>query len=88
MDGVGCFPTNSEPDDNKRRRSKMREWEYRKLNLSDAPRRGDETAPLNQAGSEGWELVSVTRNGIAYLKREKPAPKAERRRSAVPATND
>jgi hypothetical protein len=25
---------------------------------------------LNQAGSEGWDLVAVTGNRIAYLKRE------------------
>ena len=25
---------------------------------------------LNRAGSEGWELVSVTGNGLAFLKRE------------------
>jgi hypothetical protein len=34
------------------------------------------------ASSEGWELVAVTGNGVAYLKREIPAPpKAGRRRT-------
>jgi H-NS histone family len=47
----------------------MGQWEYRKLDLSVAPRRGDAISTLNMAGSEGWELVSITQNGIAYLKR-------------------
>jgi hypothetical protein len=48
----------------------MRQWEYLRLDLNDAPRRGDETNLLNTAGKAGWELVGVTSNGIALLKRE------------------
>ena len=47
----------------------MLQWEYQKLDLNVAPRRGDPISTLNMAGSEGWELVSITANGMAYLKR-------------------
>jgi hypothetical protein len=59
----------------------MREWEYLRLDLNDTPRRGDETTVLNRAGSEGWELVTVTGYGLAILKREiaQPAKSAGRR---------
>ena len=67
----------------------MREWEYYKLDLSDVPRRGDEMSLLNRFGKEGWELVSVTEHGIAYLKREIVEPVKSRRRSAAaPTAND
>jgi hypothetical protein len=46
------------------------EWKYRKLFLNLHPPRGDELDVLNAAGAEGWELVSITGNNIAYLKRE------------------
>ena len=36
------------------------EWEYRKIDLN----------LLNAAGAEGWELVGITSNNFAYLKRE------------------
>jgi hypothetical protein len=60
----------------------MREWEYRKLDLNDAPRRGDDIDLLNRAGSEGWELVAVSGNGVAYLKREVAGPAKPGRRKA------
>jgi hypothetical protein len=65
----------------------MPQWEYRRLDLNDAPRRSDDIDVLNRAGSEGWELVSVTGNGVAYLKRQIPDPvKTGRRKAAtVPA---
>ena len=46
-------------------------WEYRK-NLNDHGRRGDDIELLCDAGEAGWELVTVTPNSVAYLKR--PAP--------------
>lgn len=48
----------------------MRKWEYKKVALNEAPRRGDEIDLLCDAGEEGWELVAVLPNGVAYLKRE------------------
>jgi hypothetical protein len=44
----------------------MRQWEYLRLDLNDAPRRGDETGVLNRACGEGWELVIVSRNGVPF----------------------
>jgi hypothetical protein len=66
----------------------MGEWEYRKLDLNDAPRRGDDIDVLNRAGSEGWELVAVTGNGVAYLKREIAGPKPGRRKATGPASGE
>src|SRR5262245_34010923 len=37
--------------------------------IQHAPR-GDELDMLNAAGAEGWELVGITSNNVAYLKRE------------------
>jgi hypothetical protein len=61
----------------------MRQWEYLRLDLSDAPRRGAEIDVLNRAGGEGWELVTVTSNGIAILKRESGQQAKSGRRKAV-----
>jgi H-NS histone family len=48
----------------------MRTWEYMKIMLTEASRRGDEIDLLCDVGAEGWELVAVLPNGLAYLKRE------------------
>jgi DNA-binding protein H-NS len=45
------------------------EWEYRKIDLNDRPRKTDDVDLLGDAGKEGWELVQITANDIAYLKR-------------------
>jgi hypothetical protein len=47
----------------------MREWEYWKIDLSQQHPRGDELDLLNRAGEDGWELVGISSNNIAYLKR-------------------
>jgi hypothetical protein len=63
------------------------EWEYRKLFLNQHSPRGDELDLLNTAGAEGWELVGITNNNVAYLKREMEDPAAARSAhgaSAVP----
>ena len=44
-------------------------WEYQKILLNDHPRKGDEVDLLSAAGEEGWELVAIAANNIAYLKR-------------------
>jgi hypothetical protein len=60
----------------------MSQWEYEKLNLSDVPRRGDDVDLLNDAGEKGWELVAVTANNMAYLKRPLLPAKRPTSRSA------
>ena len=47
----------------------MLEWEYRKISLNDASRRGDDIDLLCSAGKTGWELVAILPNNTAYLKR-------------------
>ena len=44
-------------------------WQYRKINLNEVPRRKDEVDVLCAAGEDGWELVTITANNFAYLKR-------------------
>lgn len=48
----------------------MRTWEYRKMLLTESSRRGDEVDVLCDLGAEGWELVVVLPNGVAYFKRD------------------
>ena len=48
----------------------MPQWEYRKIPLIEAPSGGGNIDILNDAGEEGWELVVITTNNIAYLKRQ------------------
>jgi hypothetical protein len=47
----------------------MRQWEYHKIDLNDLPRRTNDMDLLNDAGRNGWELVILSQNAIAYLKR-------------------
>ena len=57
----------------------MSHWEYRKINLNDVPRKSDDIDVLTDAGEQGWELIAITPNNIAYLKRvlEVAAPAQE-----------
>jgi hypothetical protein len=57
----------------------MRRWEYFKVDLSDTPRRTQDTDLLNDAGKAGWELVFISANSIAYMKRELPAEAAPKK---------
>jgi hypothetical protein len=47
----------------------MAEWEYRKIDLNDPPRKATDLDLLEKAGAENWELVVITPNSIAYLRR-------------------
>lgn len=58
----------------------MAEWEYRKIMLSETPRRRDDIDLLNDAGKDGWELIGISNNNVAYMKRLHPEP------APVPAT--
>jgi len=48
----------------------MSEWEYRKIDLGDLARNTSDLDLLDKAGKEGWELVVITSNNIAYFKRQ------------------
>jgi len=51
---------------------KALQWEYRKILLNEHQRREDDLDLLCDAGEHGWELVAITPNNVAYLKREVP----------------
>jgi hypothetical protein len=44
-------------------------WEYRQIDLNDLPPKTVEADVLNELGKQGWELVGILDNHIAYLKR-------------------
>jgi hypothetical protein len=66
----------------------MHQREYQKVDLNDVTRKHDEIDILNDAGKDGWELVTITTNNMAILKRQVPepaaAPKSLRRKSVAP----
>jgi hypothetical protein len=54
---------------------------YRKIDLSDPRHMTDDIEILNAAGEEGWEVVHITANNVAYLKRDgEKAEAADRQR--------
>ena len=57
----------------------MPEWEYRKIDLNDPPPEQSDLDLLAKAGEEGWELVVITSNNIAYLMRPISKPRAKRK---------
>jgi len=56
----------------------MAKFEYEKVNLNYIPREGDDIDLLDELGQEGWELVGITANNIAYLKRQVGSAKNSR----------
>lgn len=52
----------------------MAEWEYRKIDLNQLDRKTDDVDVLCDAGEEGWELVVILHNNVAYLKRKIASP--------------
>jgi hypothetical protein len=72
----------------------MLQWNYRKINLNDVPRKTDDIDVLTDAGEQGWELIAITPHNIAYLKRpiaehapaEETTPGARSVRRKAPAT--
>ena len=55
----------------------MSEWEYQKIALNQLPRKTDDIDLLCDAGEEGWELVAMLANNVAYLKRQVGGPVSE-----------
>jgi len=45
------------------------QWEYRKIDLGGINAKLDDIELLNSAGQDGWELLTIMDNNIAYLKR-------------------
>jgi hypothetical protein len=64
----------------------MPQWEYCKIDLNDLAGKIEDIDLLNDAGVAGWELVSITLNSVAFLKRLVPqsaAVKSTSRRAAM-----
>ena len=47
----------------------MPSWRYRLIDLANLPRWTRELDLLNEAGKDGWELVIINPNNVAYLRR-------------------
>ena len=58
----------------------MTGWEYRKIDLNDLPRETSDLDLLDKAGDDGWELVVITVNFVAYLKRPISKPRSRQKR--------
>jgi H-NS histone family protein len=52
-------------------------WEYRKIALNQLSSKTDDVDVMNDVGEEGWELVAILDNNVAYLKREIGDPISE-----------
>jgi hypothetical protein len=52
-------------------------WEYKKIALNETRHREDALDLLLDAGKNGWELVTLTANNVAYFKR----PSEERKQA-------
>jgi DNA-binding protein H-NS len=62
------------------------DWEYRKILLNEHRRTGDDIELLCEAGKQGWELIAITPNSVAYLKRAiggEPAQQAVHKNEAA-----
>jgi hypothetical protein len=53
----------------RRGRKAVGQWEYSKIGLNQLPRKTEDIDVLNDAGLDGWELVAILANNVAYLKR-------------------
>lgn len=63
----------------------MPQWEYNKIDLSNVSARSDDVDLLDDAGKDGWELVGITSNNVAYLKRMTNPPAATVAPAEAPA---
>ena len=65
----------------------MSGWEYKKIALNQMAHKTDDVDLLCEAGEDGWELVAILPNNIAYLKRQAEEAISEpRERSAASAS--
>jgi hypothetical protein len=58
----------------------MAQFEYLKIDLSTHHPRSNEIELLNEAGRQGWRLVCIAANMMAYLVREIEEPPQRRKR--------
>lgn len=64
----------------------MPQWEYSKIDLNNVPAKASDLDALDDAGKDGWELVGITANNVAYLKRMVEEPgSSSRPRGKAPA---
>jgi hypothetical protein len=61
----------------------MPAFEYEKINLDYIPRSGDDIDLLDELGEDDWELIAITPNNIAYLKRQVGYAKEPRTKSSA-----
>lgn len=55
-------------------------WEYCKINLSALPTKKNDVDVLNEAGENGWQLVTIVPStNVAYLMRKLGESTAEKR---------
>jgi hypothetical protein len=52
----------------------MPRWQYREIDLNDLRSGAGTVDVLEGAGEDGWELVTITTKGLAYLKRQIEIP--------------
>jgi hypothetical protein len=57
----------------------MQQWEYTKIDLGSASAKLGDIGILTTAGNQGWELVAITVNNTAYLKRPVASAKSTAR---------
>ena len=53
-------------------------WEYCKINLTASNHGMDDIQVLNATGEQGWELVHISTEHVAYLKRPIEPARAKR----------
>jgi DNA-binding protein H-NS len=54
--------------------ARITRWEYKKIVLHELPRKHTDIDLLCAAGEDGWELVAILPNNVAYLKRHIEVP--------------
>src|SRR5215831_561637 len=85
-----AYPTTSPPQPGRSsrnapaRRLRMPQWEYSKIDLNNVPAKASDLDALDDAGKDGWELVGITANNVAYLKRMLEDPVTQSRPRAKP----
>jgi hypothetical protein len=59
----------------------MPQWEHLTVDLNNVPTKSSDIELLDTLGQERWELVTITPNKVAYLKRMVEVPAAPKKRT-------